>query len=306
MRAKLSACSAQLDYGFSCRCARCAASAPAASSWGVVCTACGNTVDGALELRDAPSRHEAIIEPDVEADPLVSPIGSQCFCDCVPCCCAKSQHLCAVITTCSCGHSLLETRTRLQRLLSSVLVWTPPKPAAATMALVSAVESVRSLLPRASAVMLRLLDACCLALLTTLGADARALSEVGRMSWEAADLHREIAGWSSVSEVWMRCRAVKAAAAAGDTAHVLAWGAGGVKMAGKLLGNDGEAVRLMRAWVRCARVQAAALMPRCPVQADGDVCEQFVFTRFCFQGGGSAVSKCWPRSMELARAPKRP
>lgn len=100
--------------------------------------------------------------------------------------------------------------------------------------------------------MLRLLDACCLAILATLGSDSKALCEVGRMSWEAADLHAEIAARPSVSEVLMRCRAVKAAAAAGDTAHVLEWGSSGVKMAGKFLGDDCEAVRLMRTLVSSA------------------------------------------------------
>ena len=245
----LSICFVQLDYGFSCQCPRCESSASSGGSWGVVCTACGKTVDGALELREASSRQEAVIEADGNTILLESPIASQCFCGCAPCCCAISLHVCPVIASCPCGQSLLEIRIRLQRLLSSLISWTAPKPAAATMALVSAVESVRCLLPAESALMLRLLDACSLAVLSTLASNASALFEVGRMSWEAANLQAALVAQPSVSEVLMRCRAVKTAAAVGNTARVLEWGSCGVKVAGKIMGNDGEVVRLMRAWV---------------------------------------------------------
>ncbi len=69
------------------------------------------------------------------------------------------------------------------------------------------------------------------------------------MSWDAADAYAIIVGQPSVSEVLMRCRAVKAAAAAGDSACVAAWGKSCVKLAGNVMGSDSEALRLMRMWV---------------------------------------------------------
>lgn len=138
---------------------------------------------------------------------------------------------------------------RLQRVLSTLLTWAPPKPAPATLALVSAVESVTRVLPMHSAVTVRLVDACCLAILATLGADAKGMPIISKMSWDAADTIAIIVGQPSVSEVLMRCRAVKAAAAAGDSDSVAAWGKSCVKMAGNVLGSDSEVVRLLRMWV---------------------------------------------------------
>ena len=150
-----------------------------ASSWGVVCGACGAAVDGALELRDFPSDSPSIFDPDVEIDPPVPPLEPSCFCACVPCCCPLSLHVCPVISTCACGASILESCTRLQRLMSTLRSWAPPKPAAAAMSLVSAVESARALLPKHSAVMMRLLDACCLALLSSHAISDRAYAVIG-------------------------------------------------------------------------------------------------------------------------------
>ena len=220
-----------------------------AASWGVVCPACGSGVDGALELRDKPSDSAALFECDVDVDQPVPALESSCFCECAPCCCRQSQHLCPVIATCSCGHSLVDIRTRLQRLLSTFLSWTPPKPLAATLALVSAIEAVRPLLPKTSAVMLRLLDACCLAMLATLGGDVRGFAAVSRMSREAADTQACVLKRLSVGEVLMRYRYVKAAAAAGDCSEVVAGGQSCVKVAAMVMGGDCEAVRRIRQWV---------------------------------------------------------
>jgi hypothetical protein len=245
-----------------------------APSWGVVCGGCGAVVNAAVELRDALSDSPSIFEPDVEIDPPVPPLQpSSCFCACVPCCCPLSLHVCPVIPACTCDTSILETCTRLQRLLSTLRSWAPPKPAAATMSLVSAVESARALLPVHSAVMQRLLDACCLALLSADGISEKGYAAVGAMSWEAADILAAITCRASVTEVLLRCRAVKAAAAAADCDRVVAWGGSCVKMAGNVLGNESEAVRLLRVWVRvvCKLVArfsfsrcAGRLRRRCP------------------------------------------
>jgi hypothetical protein len=72
--------------------------------------------------------------------------------------------------------------------------------------------------------MMRLVDACCLALLSTLSSDPKALLAVADLSWQAADAHVQVMRRASVSEVLMRCRAIKAAAAAGDTSRVVSWG----------------------------------------------------------------------------------
>jgi len=127
--------------------------------------------------------------------------------------------------------------------------WAPPRPAAAGVALASAVESVRHLLPVTSAVMLRMMDACCLAVLATVDGDARGFAAVSSMSRDAADMQFGILRRLSVGEVLMRYRAVKAAAAAGDSGSVVAAGQSGVKIAAMVMGSDCEAVRCMRQWV---------------------------------------------------------
>jgi hypothetical protein len=220
------------------------------SAWGMTCVACGATVDGALELRDAPCASTSIFETGSgsESD-LQTQDSPSCFCCCDPCSCHSSQHLFLAIDACFCGHSLVDSRVRLQRVLSSLLSWAPPKPVPATLALVSAVESVTRVLPRHSAVAVRLVDACCLAILATLGADAKGMPIVSKLSWDAADTIAIIVGQPSVSEVLMRCRAVKAAAAAGDSDCVAAWGKSCVKLAGNVLGSDSEVLRLLRMWV---------------------------------------------------------
>jgi hypothetical protein len=70
------------------------------------------------------------------------------------------------------------------------------------------------------------------------------------MSWEAADSRRAIVQQPSVSEVFLRCRAVKAAAAAGDFKNVIDKGSSSVQLAVRVMGNDCDVVRQMRSWVR--------------------------------------------------------
>ncbi len=86
-------------------------------------------------------------------------------------------------------------------------------------------------------------------MLSTLEGDTKGLSIVGQLSWDAADLHARVTGRPSVSEVLMRCRAVKAAAAVDDSARVAEWGQCCMKLAGNVMGNDSEVVRLLRSWV---------------------------------------------------------
>lgn len=88
-------------------------------------------------------------------------------------------------------------------------------------------------------------------MLSTIEGDIKGLSVVGKLSWDAADFHTRVTGGPSVGEVLMRGRAVKAAAAAGDSARVAEWGKCCIKLAANVMGNDSEVVRLLRSWVSC-------------------------------------------------------
>ena len=88
------------------------------------------------------------------------------------------------------------------------------------------------------------------------------------MSWEAADIVAAISCGASVTEVLMRCRAVKAAAAAADCDRVVAWGGSCVKMAGNVLGNESEAVRLLRVQVGGVRASGVVVFFTLRAQVD--------------------------------------